>query len=82
MFADSTPQDGVGEWVALCLDFPSSGDEVMSLLCGNYRVEHNREVPAGGIFHTHRNVKAAYHETVLLVLHRTRSDRHVGEQVR
>ena len=30
VFVHSTAQDGVGEGIALCLDFPSSGDEVMS----------------------------------------------------
>ena len=81
MFVHRSSQDRMGQGIALCLYFPASGDEVMSSLGSYYRVQHNRKVSAGRIFHTCRNVQAADHQTVFLVFYRTGSDGYIGKQV-
>ena len=77
----SAPEDRVGEGVAFRAYFPASGDKVVPALCGNDRVEHDREVSAGGILHAHGDVQAADHEAVLLILHGACSDGHIGEDI-
>ena len=41
------------------------------MLCSSDRIQHNREITAGRILHTDRNIHATGSETMLLVLHRT-----------
>ncbi len=49
MLVDSTTQDGVGQRVALCLYFPAAVDELMTVLCCVYGVQHDGECAAGRI---------------------------------
>ena len=66
MLVDSTTQDGVGQRVALCLYFPAAVDELMTVLCCVYGVQHDGECAAGRILHADRYVDAAGNEAVLL----------------
>ena len=51
------------------------------MLCRVDGIEHHGQVPAGGIFHASRHVKAADGQTVLLILHGTGADGHIGENI-
>ena len=82
MLVDSTTQDGVGQRVALCFYFPAAVDELMTVLCCMYGVQHDGECAAGRVLHADRYVDAAGNEAVLLVLNRTGSHCDVGHQVR
>ena len=81
MLVDSTTQDGVGQRVALCLYFPAAVDELMTVLCCVYGVQHDGECAAGRILHADRYVDAAGNEAVLLVLNGTRADCNIGHNV-
>lgn len=52
------------------------------MLCRNYGVQHDGKVAAGGILHSCGDIHAADHQTVLLVLHGTGSDGHIGKDIR
>ena len=54
----------------------------MTTLCCDYRVQHNRKVAAGRIFHTNRNIKTADHQTMFLIFYRTGTDRYIGKKIR
>ena len=45
------------------------------------RQQHNREITAGRILHTDRNIHATGSETMLLVLHRTCTYSFIGENI-
>ena len=81
MLVDSTTQDGVGQRVALCLYFPAAVDELMTVLCCVYGVQHDGECAAGRILHADRYVDAAGNEAVLLVLNGTCADCNIGHNV-
>ena len=82
MFVYRAAQNGMGTGVAGGVHFPAAVDEVVAVLCGHNRIEHNGKIAAGGVFHTGRYVHAADCQAVLLVLYRTGSDRYVRKQVR
>ncbi len=63
------------------LDFPSSVDEIMAGLCGDHRIEHDADIPAGGIFHAGRHIHAADGQAVLLILHGPCAHGHIGKDI-
>ena len=41
MFVNSTAQDGMGIWIAVCCGIPSAIDEVVTMLGCNDGIQHN-----------------------------------------
>ena len=74
-------QNRMGQRVALALHLPVAVDEGVRGLRRLQRVHHHREIAARGVLHAHGDVDAARGQPVLLVLDRTRTHGHVGEQV-
>ena len=80
-FVYCTTQNDMGERVTGCVNFPSAVYKMMRMLCSVYRVQHNRKVTTGRIFHTAGNIKTADGQTMLLILNRTCTDGYIGEQI-
>lgn len=81
MLADCAAQDGVGIWVSVGFYLPVTHDEFVTVLAGLNRVHHNRQVTAGRILHTDRNVAAAGYQTMLLVFYGAGTDCDVGHDI-
>ena len=78
---DTPTQDGVGQRVAGGLHLAAGIGVVLRMLRRIDRVEHDGKVSAGGVLHPGGHVEAAGRLPVMLVFHRPRSDRHIGQQV-
>ena len=74
-------QDAVGERVAARRDVAAAVQEAMPRLRRLHRVEHDGEVAAGRVLHADGDIHAARRQAVLLVLHRARAHRLIGEEV-
>lgn len=75
------PQDGVGQGIAGALYLPVAVAEGVGVLSRVNGVHHYGEIAAGGILHTHGNIKTAGGQPVLLVFHRPGSHCHIGKEV-
>ena len=75
------PQYHVGEGIARGIDFPASVEEGMGALGRKNGIHHDGQVSGRGILHAHRDPDPAGYQSVLLVLHRSGSDGHIGKQV-
>ena len=74
-------KNGMCQIISGCFHITSSVDEMMRMLSGSNRVQHNREITAGRILHTNRNIHTAGCETMLLVLYRTCTYRFIGKNI-
>ena len=71
----------MGKGIAGGIHLPAPVDEGVGVLGGHDGIEHDGNIPAGGIFHAHRDVNAAGGQSVFLVFDTPRTHRHVGQQV-
>ena len=71
----------MGKGIAGGIHLPAPVDEGVGVLGGHDGIEHDGNVPAGGVFHAYGNVNAAGGQTVLLIFDTPRAHRHVREQV-
>src|SRR5699024_7205469 len=78
---DPAAQNRVGELVARGFDLAAGVGIVLGMLRGVNRVEHDRKITAGRVFHAGRDVEAARGLAVVLILNRARADRDVGEKI-
>ena len=77
----TTSENCVCQIISWSFHIISSVDEVVRMLCSSDRIQHNREITAGRILHTDRNIHATGSETMLLVLHRTCTYSFIGENI-
>ena len=79
---DIASQDGVGQGVAFCADFPAAEQEFLGVLGGGDGVEHDRDIAGRRVFHTDGNTDAAGDHAVELVFDGAGSDGGVGQEIR
>ena len=73
----STSEYSVSKRISACVRFPASVYKSMACLRRTDRIEHYRHSSAGWIFHSHRYIKSACSESVLLILDRARTDSNI-----
>ena len=76
-FVHITTQNRMCVRIAGRFHFPSTIQEHMTMLCGDDRIHHDRNISAGRVLHTCRDANAAGGQTVLLVFDRTGTDGNV-----
>ena len=81
VFVDTTTENRMCKFVSAGFYITATVDEVMWVLCGNYRIKHNGQVTTCRILHADRNVHAACGQTVLLVFDGTCTDCFIGKHI-
>ena len=81
VLADCTAKNHVSQRISGCLHLVSAINEMMRMLCRVYRIEHNRKITTGRIFHSGSDIKTTDRQTMLLIFYRTCSDGNVGEKI-
>ena len=81
MLIHITPEDGMSQGIAGGVHLPATVNKGMSALSGQNGIEHNGNIPAGGVLHTHRNGNAAGGQPVLLIFHAPGPHGHIGQQI-
>ena len=74
IFINAAAENRVCQRITTCFHITSTINEMMWMLGSDYGVQHNRQVTAGRILHTNRDIHTAGSQTMLLVFYGTCTD--------
>ena len=81
VFINTASENYVGKLISIGSNITAPINKGMGMLCRYDRIEHNRKITAGRVFHSHRNVHSACSQPVLLILHRSCANGFIRQQI-
>ena len=82
VIVDIAAENGMCHRISCRHNLPATVQEGLTVLCRRNGIHHDRDIPARRVLHTDRDSDSACHHAVLLILHRTSSDGHIGKKIR